>query len=77
MVADTWGSEVKIMVPLSLAKMIRTALTECAEDLETEISGRYKGRLSNPTEKRRYDNDRKPVVDALYCVDALNEIIGT
>jgi hypothetical protein len=67
---------VTVLVPLDLLKLIRQALMECSEDLMSELDDRYRGTLDYPTQARRYNNDKKPVVDARYCLDQLAELPG-
>lgn len=43
---------------------LRGLLTECADDLDAEIEGRYDGTKDHPAMKRRYDRDRDAVVRA-------------
>ena len=45
-------------------------LEQCADELESEINNRY-GNTQNifPSEKRKYDNDMKTVIDARLWID--------
>ena len=62
------------VVELDLLKMIHKALKECADDLQCYLNEEYpeKLRAAYPTYQRRYNNQREPVVDALYCIDQLH-----
>jgi len=55
---------------------IKTALSECAEDLDAELRERYpESSLKYPGEKRRFARDRQPVLNARFCLVKLNELL--
>jgi hypothetical protein len=67
------GDEVSVTVPVELMRRIEVSLTQCAQDLSSELSDRYpeERRSQSPTEARRWANDME-TVDLAY--DALSTI---
>lgn len=65
-------NEARYQVPQSLLERMRKSLRECAEDLQCELDARYGGSLDNPTQARRYENDVRPIKDAMQCLDDLD-----
>ena len=43
---------------------LRALLAECADDLESWVEGNYAKTKDYPSEKRRYDRDIQPVLNA-------------
>lgn len=52
---------------------LRAALKECADDLASELDGRYAGMLDHPAMKRRYDRDMESVISARFLLDGVDE----
>jgi len=40
---------------------LRTALIDCANDLEASVDAEYRGTLDYPSQRRKYDRDMEPV----------------
>jgi len=45
----------------AFVEQLRSALRDCADDLEASVNAEYRGTLNYPSQKRKYDQDMEPV----------------
>ena len=62
------------MIDDSTLKRLCVCLKECSDDLAAHIDYHYSRTLDYPSQKRRYDNDMQPVIEARKLLAEIGEL---
>jgi hypothetical protein len=62
------------MIDQSMLKRLCDCLKECSDDLAAHVEYHYSRTLDYPSQKRRYDADMQPVIEARKLLAEIGEV---